>query len=166
MFFSGDDSDIPADAWEATPDFDTLVPPREDSGRNRGARAAAAEQGNSGYTSARQRSHLSPFQQSVCQARPEVLLNPKNSAELLCQPSGSHQCRTTTSIATGGSRSAMRLQASAQDHRSAMSLAAAAAGLETTNGLCTQTSAAKATEISSTDDFFASIEREAAERNF
>ncbi|CDJ36055.1 SCY kinase (incomplete catalytic triad), putative [Eimeria mitis] len=139
----GDDMEIPADAWETIPGFETgkqSLTPSSGSG----ASGAAALQ------------------------REDIFNNSAGKMTQRAAAQGEIPRRFTggqTSAVSRGSNGTMRLQTAAPAPLMAVSGGGGTTSLSANKGPCAPTSASNAEAALSADDFFASVEREAAQRN-
>lgn len=176
--FSVDDSDVPADAWGNTPDFDILVPPPLDSAPDTSAVTAGLAPNGVESTFSSHGRKGAPTSQT-CRPAPMVLPQPNtSSASVFCKPVRPLQNSATTAGRKDTSTSAMQLNV--KESLTINLNASATDSRKVTNGLVSQAlvaggpgcyqasvaTAAKAKDAAPTDDFFAALEREAAKRNF
>ncbi|CDJ42613.1 SCY kinase (incomplete catalytic triad), putative [Eimeria tenella] len=157
----GDDTDIPADIWETTPDFETPSFSRS-SGGSDGTRGVVSRLESHAVV---QKVQGSSTESRASRVHPGASVNPSNTGELFRSfpnlPNNSHRSKC--------SKAGMRLQGGAAPPELAGSEGTGATGSEAKRkprNSATATKAGDAGDCFSADDFFASVEREAAQRGF
>ncbi|CDI75034.1 SCY kinase (incomplete catalytic triad), putative [Eimeria praecox] len=139
----GDDMEVPADAWEAIPGFETQNHSSSPSCGGSAVGAFAPEGDDIFSSSAGHRVHVSSVQGDAQRGS-----------------TGIH-----TAVVSSDSIGSMRLQAAALEPLVAVSRGGGAMGSKEGKGPCAPSPASKVEASFSADDFFASVEREAAQRN-